>query len=521
MKVRKAKFAFAAVLILSGLGFVSSAAGQVSGLDALSGYDHLLVWRDGVDTAMISSTSPANRNIDFSHYHGLHRGQRVIFRADGPGCIYRLWSALPAGTVSFYLDGSKHPALKCDFKEFLENGCGRVPSFSVGRTAQYLPVCYERSAVVTTVGFDWLAFYQVSYQTFPGEEAVETFVPGPDAGDPEGLAAAKVFWDSNGASDLEARSLIRKKAELRIAPGETAIAAAEKGSGIIRELRLKDRDDPSRNLSGLRLLIFTDASSQPDVDAPAHAFFGSYYDSRMEWPEGRWSSLAFEAGPEGFTCRLPMPFRKGIRIKLENSGDETRRLDLEYRVERKESPPGTMRLHAGFRKQDYPTDVTRKTTYGILRVYDPSDNYVVLDRRGTGYYVGCFLYVQSVGPDWWGEGDENTWVDGDAWPPVIQGTGTEDEFNWSWGYSKYMTPISGILIKTPEGTAEGETAPNAAYRFRVSDYVPFRESIKVSYERQGAVSVKRYPGAYINQSRTRGDDYASVAYWYELPESPR
>ncbi len=518
MRVRlRVKVIVSIVLFVACIGFFASGAEQVVGLDAMSGYDHLLVWRDGVETGLSSSSSPVNRNIDFSHYHGLYRGERTIFRIEGPGCIYRVWSALPAGTIKFYLDGAKRPAVKCKFKDYLERGCDDLPSFPVGRSAQYLPIPFKKSAVITTIGFDILAFYQVSYQTYDSAESIKTFVPAPDAGNHEGLRRAKAFWDSNGASALEGMTLTRREFKRPIEPGEKLIAMEETGIGIIRELSLADNDDPSRNLSGIQLRIFTNPSGPPDIDCPAHAFFGSYFDSRGEWEGNRWSSLAFEAGPEGFTCRLPMPYHNGIRIEIENTGDAARSLVLDYQTESKTLPPGTMHLHAMFHKQTFPTDVTRKTTYGSLRVYDPSDNYVVMERDGRGYYVGCFLYVESVGPDWWGEGDENTFVDSDSWPPVIQGTGTEDEFNWSWGYTKYLTPISGILIRTPQGIKEGETGPNVAFRFRISDYVPFREYIKVSYERQGAVSLKRYPGALINQSKTRGDDYASVAFWYELP----
>ena len=54
-----------------------------------------------------------------------------------------------------------------------------------------------------------------------------------------------------------------------------------------------------------------------------------------------------------------------------------------------------------------------------------------------------------------------------------------------------------------------------AYRFRPGDYVPFRESIKVSYEILGhSWKTSRNPFAG-SLSQQRGDDYSSVAYWYE------
>ena len=60
---------------------------------------------------------------------------------------------------------------------------------------------------------------------------------------------------------------------------------------------------------------------------------------------------------------------------------------------------------------------------------------------------------------------------------------------------------------------------NVLYRYRPGDYIPFQQSIKVTYERLGLTNdwMKRYPGAIVNVSHHRGDDYRSVAFWYEMP----
>ena len=52
--------------------------------------------------------------------------------------------------------------------------------------------------------------------------------------------------------------------------------------------------------------------------------------------------------------------------------------------------------------------------------------------------------------------------------------------------------------------------------------MPFQKSIKVSYERVASLPPNyRYPGSLINMTHDRGDDYASVAFWYELmPTAP-
>jgi hypothetical protein len=93
-----------------------------------------------------------------------------------------------------------------------------------------------------------------------------------------------------------------------------------------------------------------------------------------------------------------------------------------------------------------------------------------------------------------------------------------------------MSPVSGTLpvadkcdeniaaqiipqIRNPE--CQKIRGDNIAYRFRPSDYVAFEKSIKISYEVLGNSFLA--PHFIANMSQERGDDYASIAYWYEMP----
>ena len=35
--------------------------------------------------------------MDMIYFHGKYRGEKIMARLDGPGCIYRIWSAMPSG----------------------------------------------------------------------------------------------------------------------------------------------------------------------------------------------------------------------------------------------------------------------------------------------------------------------------------------------------------------------------------------------------------------------------------------
>jgi len=92
-------------------------------------------------------------------------------------------------------------------------------------------------------------------------------------------------------------------------------------------------------------------------------------------------------------------------------------------------------------------------------------------------------------------------VDDEAFPPSLHGTGTEDYFNTAWCPSEsYHAPYLGITI--PGGP--NWSGQISMYRFHIEDPVPFTTSIRVSIEH--------------GHANKRSDDLSSVAYWYqELP----
>src|SRR4030095_11392340 len=101
-------------------------------------------------------------------------------------------------------------------------------------------------------------------------------------------------------------------------------------------------------------------------------------------------------------CALPMPFDKNGAIEVRHEGSETVTLSGEAWIDpRPLSTP--LRLHAKWRQQ---RDVKTQ----------PRSDYVVLDADGPGRFVGCALSVRNPVRQWWGEGDEHAWVDGEPFP---------------------------------------------------------------------------------------------------------
>ena len=93
-------------------------------------------------------------------------------------------------------------------------------------------------------------------------------------------------------------------------------------------------------------------------------------------------------------------------------------------------------------------------------------------------------------------GWESIYVDGEQ-TPSIAGTGNEDYFNSGFYFSKgpYSAPHWGCTVRSYARSR------CAAYRFHVTDPIPFHNSIVVDIDH-----------GYTNQVET---DYSSVAYWYQ------
>src|SRR5262249_17725976 len=95
-------------------------------------------------------------------------------------------------------------------------------------------------------------------------------------------------------------------------------------------------------------------------------------------------------------------------------------------------------------------------------------------------------------------------IDGEAFPPTLHGTGTEDYFNTAWCPDEaYSAPYHGISI--PGGA--NWSGQVSLYRFHVDDPIRFQKSIRVTLEH--------------GHANRRSDDWSSTAYWYQTePHAP-
>ncbi len=316
---------------------------------------------------------------------------------------------------------------------------------------------------------------------------------------------------------------------LRIEPGSTAQLGEVAGPGCVRHIWMTLTTLPAdpHELVANVFRVFWDGEASPSVEVPVGDFFGLGFGRRRPFV-----SLPLQAGPEdgkAMSCWFPMPFAEGARFEVENQGQGV--TILFYYIDYEAHPPDSAdpelaRFHAwwnrvpetfglaerrGYTREDYRLDRRRPVGAGLgfgapwsEPNLDAAHNYVLLDVHGDGQYVGCVLNVdvfERQVNDWYGEGDDMIFVDGEAWPPRLHGTGTEDYFDTAFCPTRtFWAPYHGISLYSgnPAWPWGGK---NSLYRFHVEDPIRFRRSIRVTFETGHANALR--------------NDYSSTAYWYQ------
>jgi hypothetical protein len=302
-----------------------------------------------------------------------------------------------------------------------------------------------------------------------------------------------------------------------IPPGETLVLADIEGPGSIQHIWMTPTGDYRTTL----LRVYYDGSELPAIECPVGDFFASAYTSYKVYAPI--TSLAVCVNPgNAFNCYWPMPFRKRIRLTLENiNRTESKRVYFQIDYALNTVPADAAYFHAQFRRVNPLKD---------------GEVYTLLDGvQGKGHYAGTYMAWQVNNNGWWGEGEIKFYLDGDTDPklsggkvvagstgfPTICGTGTEDYFCGSYNfenkataqYQEFTGPYTGVPhIVRPNGVYEANTR-FSMYRWHIADPVRFEQDLKVTLQALGW----RRDGRYL----TLQDDIASVAYWYQAaPAAP-
>jgi hypothetical protein len=435
-------------------------------------------WLELIDTSMlpvlrqsttmqVSSYDRTGGNDDgFSGVYSYLReeadGGFVLFDAEGPGCVYRIWSANPGQRrIEFYFDGERKPRLVFDSWEdmFLDKVEPFVPPFSdhvIGGYISYVPLPYEKSLKI--VARDRINFLQISYQQFPEDREVQSFSPELSAETREKMARVKAVWEKPGVHPWPRRDAQSESMTLNL-PADTSAGVRLSGDGMVTALKLRLDALPTPALRELVLRINVDGGAA-EVEAPWGDFF------LQPFPEENVQSMLCGRMPEDpltFYSYWPMPYQESLYLEFVNGGGTALACAIEIETAPLDRPFEELGyFHAKWQRQN-PTEEGRL--------------FPILDIKGRGHWVGFSAAMQGYGPGHgYLEGDEMMWWDGRD-NTSYNGTGSEDYYNggWYFGYTDSFPYFGCGYLREAEGRCH-------AFRLHVSDLVPFQDYARIGIE---------------------------------------
>lgn len=302
---------------------------------------------------------------------------------------------------------------------------------------------------------------------------------------------------------------------VHIKTGESTVLAEMHSPGLITHIWFTIATDsraPEEDyLRKMVLRIYWDGEENPSVQAPIGDFFGMGHGMSKNF-----ISSPLQMSPQdgkGFNCWFAMPYEQA-KVEVLNECEETMTVYFYFDYEEYAVlPQGMLRFHAQWNRENPTIGIDDSKIENRDYLFEGKNttgdgNYVILEAKGRGHYVGCNLNIHNLRDtskwDWPGEGDDMIFIDGESWPPQLHGTGTEDYVNMAWcPTQEYSAPYHGIIMPGKDNWKDKITY----YRYHIQDPVMFETSIKVTIEH--------------GHNNNRSDDWSSTAYWYQTePHMP-
>jgi hypothetical protein len=396
------------------------------------------------------------------------RTEYVMMDVDGPGAVVRIWSANPEGTLRMYVDDNPRPVLEVPMRDLLGGKAASIPEPLSGEASSgwncYFPFPYARHCKLTTDKGDGL-YYHIDYRTYAPLTRLVSFQPC----DLETLklsikllaADLRAPRAAGGCSEALCGETHKDHKHARLAPGRAAhmtVKCQPCGTAVYEFRACVQSQDVDQSLRDLVLSISFDGTRT--VLCPLGDFFGAAPGINP-----------YESLAQGVECdgqmwsRWVMPFQRCAVFEVCNMGACPARVDLAAVSAPYEWTDRSMYFHCQWRaERDVPTRPIRDW------------NYVTIS--GQGVFVGAAFNICNPVKNWWGEGDEKIYVDGESFPSIF-GTGTEDYYGYAWGSAE---PFAHAYHCQPCCGRPGNYGNTAVNRWHILDRLPFQCSFQFDME---------------------------------------
>ena len=387
------------------------------------------------------------------------RKEHVMMDAAGPGAVVRIWSANPDGVLRVYLDGNPQPVIEAAMKDLLGGAFPGLPKPLAGERSRgwnlYFPIPYATRCKITCdkPGF----YYHVNHRTYPAGTPVETFSAQSLAALQSPIAkVAAVLASADGPSLPDGRR--EEPFHIMLAPGQKEVLGIHEGAAIARVALRVSASDLDQALRGVLLKGAFDGNAC--IDAPLGDFFGSGPGINPL------RTLPLRVAADGeMVSNWWMPFESRAEFELVNTTGQTVVLTGTTTLCAPQWTSKSMHFHAKWRSS--PGVPTR-----------PMIDWNYLTAKGVGVFAGASFTIDNPVKDWWGEGDEKIYVDGEKLPSTF-GTGTEDYFGYAWCWPGLFTHAYHSQARCDGPGNYGRTSVN---RFHLLDRIPFTRDFRFDME---------------------------------------
>lgn len=453
---------------------------------------------------------------DFDQFYGCDlvegRKEWIMLDVAGPGVVTRWWQTQyrGAGTIRIYLDQAKEPIFKGTGDQLVAGDAITGPPLAANRGGGrnlYLPIPFRKHCKVTFESSNTKADFTKKKPGFTNESLfyIINYLQYPKGVDVKSLTR----------SDLESnRELVAKTGQALLQPQkhhldfQRKVAGGKRmlkpgqgftrkvnGQGAIAAVRLKiSAGDIAQAMRSTVIAAAFDGKQT--VWAPVGEFFGAGLGVNTY---KTWWRMVDKDG--WMTCWWPMPFKESAEVSIINHGTtESVEVQFDYLgIADWRWTDRTMYFHTAWRGQN------QKEFVGADLENMEVWNFITID--GQGVYVGDSLSLYNrpridwgdqrwIGP-WWGEGDEQIWVDGESFPSHF-GTGSEDYFGYAFNHTH---PFEAPFHAQPIAKGNWGIGHTTNVRGRVHDRIPFKTRFKFDME-------------LFHWQPKRKIDYATTTHWY-------
>ena len=196
------------------------------------------------------------------------------------------------------------------------------------------------------------------------------------------------------------------------------------GAAAARNLRVEI--NPKDAPQVLRCVVLEASfDDEPTIWCPLGEFFGA--GARLHAVQD-WCRTVSEEGQ--LSARWVMPYQRSGRVALKNVGKSPVTVSLSAATGAWHWDERSLHFHANWRCQ-----LGMKTR--------PISDWNYLEVQGRAVYAGDTLTVFTPSADWYGEGDERIYLNGERVASQI-GTGTEDYYGYAWGMANFSNSAISI-----------------------------------------------------------------------------